>query len=355
MDASLGPFHSRRRGPKVHHGDPYSSGVATTPSLQLVGRDRELARLEDFVGRLREGPRAVLVRGEPGIGKTALWREVVAAAGREGVQVLVSRCGQAEMPISFGALADLVDPVYEEVAEAIAEPQRRALAAALRVEGDEHERPDRLALPRALVATLQALAAADPVLVAVDDVQWLDAPSARALAYAARRVGASPIGVLRCRASLLLAREQADEATTAARAAAEAFAELGFPLDRARSLLTAGAAMRRAGQRRLAADSLRGALEIFEEVGAVLWQQRAEEELRRASPRPRQDRDLTSAERRVAALVAQGLTNREVAAQLFTTVTTVEAHLTRIYRKLDIRSRTQLARAVADGSLDLES
>jgi DNA-binding NarL/FixJ family response regulator len=83
--------------------------------------------------------------------------------------------------------------------------------------------------------------------------------------------------------------------------------------------------------------------------------ERAEDELRRASPRPRRDRELTSAERRVAALVAEGMTNREVAAQLFTTVATVEAHLTRIYRKLGLRSRTQLARAVADGTLELES
>jgi DNA-binding NarL/FixJ family response regulator len=83
--------------------------------------------------------------------------------------------------------------------------------------------------------------------------------------------------------------------------------------------------------------------------------ERAEEELRRASPRPRRHRALTNAELHVAALVAQGHTNREVAAQLFTTVKTVEAHLTRIYRKLGIRSRTQLARAVADGSLQLEN
>jgi DNA-binding NarL/FixJ family response regulator len=160
---------------------------------------------------------------------------------------------------------------------------------------------------------------------------------------------------LRCRASLLLAREQADEAAAAAEQAAAAFAEIGFPLDRARSLLTAGAAKRRAGRRRLAADSLKAAIETLEELGAVLWRERAEEELRRASPRPRRDRELTGAERRVAALVAQGLTNREVASQLFTTVATVEAHLTRIYRKLGIRSRTQLARAVADGALDLGS
>ena len=160
---------------------------------------------------------------------------------------------------------------------------------------------------------------------------------------------------LRCRALVLLAHERADEAAAAAEQAASAFEELGFPLDRARSLLVAGAAKRRAGQRRQAADSLASAIEILNELGAPLWVERAEDELRRASPRPRRDRELTSAERRVAALVAQGITNREVAAQLFTTVATVESHLTRIYRKLGIRSRTQLARAVADGTLDLES
>ena len=67
-----------------------------------------------------------------------------------------------------------------------------------------------------------------------------------------------------------------------------------------------------------------------------------------ASPRQRRDRSLTTAERNVAALVASGRTNREVAAQLFTTVGTVESHLTRIYRKLAVRSRTELARLVAE-------
>jgi DNA-binding NarL/FixJ family response regulator len=160
---------------------------------------------------------------------------------------------------------------------------------------------------------------------------------------------------LRCHAFVLLAHERAEEAAAAAEQAAAAFAEIGFPLDRARSLLVAGAAKRRAGQRRQAAESLTSAVEILTELPAPLWLERAEDELRRAAPRPRRDRELTSAERRVAALVAEGMTNREVAAQLFTTVATVEAHLTRIYRKLGIRSRTQLARAVADGTLQLDS
>ena len=160
---------------------------------------------------------------------------------------------------------------------------------------------------------------------------------------------------LRCRALLLLAHERADEAAAAAEQAAATFTAIGFPLDRARSLLVVGAAKRRAGQRRQAADSLASAVEILNELGAPLWVERAEDELRRASPRPRRDRELTSAERGVAALVAEGMTNREVAAQLFTTVATVEAHLTRIYRKLGLRSRTQLARAVAEGTLQLEN
>ena len=62
-------------GPEAHQGKPYSSGVAVAPSFELVGRDRELARLVDFATQLREGPAALLIRGEPGIGKTILWRE----------------------------------------------------------------------------------------------------------------------------------------------------------------------------------------------------------------------------------------------------------------------------------------
>ncbi len=174
-----------------------------------------------------------------------------------------------------------------------------------------------------------------------------------AQATALKHKWATP-AALRCRASLRLQREQADEAAAAAEQAEAEFARIGFPLDRARALLVEGTARRRLGHRREAAEPLTSAIEILTELGAALWLEQAEAELRRASPRPRRDRELTDAERRVAALVAQGLTNREVAAQLFTTISTVEAHLTRIYRKLGIRSRVQLARAVADGTLQLE-
>jgi DNA-binding NarL/FixJ family response regulator len=160
-------------------------------------------------------------------------------------------------------------------------------------------------------------------------------------------------GAQRSAALMLLARGDAERALAAADEAAAGFAAAGYALDRGRALLVAGEALRRLGERRRAAEKLDGAKTIFDELGARLWVARVEQELRRARPRPRRDRDLTSAERRVAALVADGRTNREVAAQLFTTVATVEAHLTRIYRKLGVRSRTELARRVADGTVSL--
>jgi DNA-binding CsgD family transcriptional regulator len=92
----------------------------------------------------------------------------------------------------------------------------------------------------------------------------------------------------------------------------------------------------------------------FTALGAVPAQRRAEDELRRARPRPRHDDQLTAAEIRVAALVADGKTNREVAAALFTTVATVEAHLTRIYGKVGVRSRSELTRLVAAGAISLD-
>jgi DNA-binding CsgD family transcriptional regulator len=159
---------------------------------------------------------------------------------------------------------------------------------------------------------------------------------------------------LRCRALLLLSRGEAGAAVSVAEEAALGFEAGEFPLDRGRSLIVAGEALRPLGERRRAAEKLEAAQAIFAELGARIWLERAEKELRRARPRPRRDRELTSAERRVAALVAAGKTNREVAAQLFTTVSTVEAHLTRIYRKAGVRSRTELARRVADGAIVLD-
>jgi DNA-binding CsgD family transcriptional regulator len=159
---------------------------------------------------------------------------------------------------------------------------------------------------------------------------------------------------LRCRALIELGGGDAEEALVLADRAVAGFEESGHRFDRGRALLVSGDALRRLGRRRDAAARLETSRETFERLGARLWLERAERELRRAAPRPRRDDGLTAAESRVAALVIGGRTNREVAAELFTTVSTVEAHLTRVYRKLDVRSRTELARLAADGDLELD-
>jgi DNA-binding CsgD family transcriptional regulator len=136
--------------------------------------------------------------------------------------------------------------------------------------------------------------------------------------------------------------------------ATSSFDALGFRPDAARALLLQGRALLRAGHRTRAAEVLADARARFAGMGAVRWQARAAEDLERASP-GRAAGELTRAEERVAALVARGLRNREIASELFMSVATVEAHLTRIYRKLDVRSRSDLARLVTEGSLVLEA
>jgi DNA-binding CsgD family transcriptional regulator len=96
-------------------------------------------------------------------------------------------------------------------------------------------------------------------------------------------------------------------------------------------------------QKRPAREAIQAALSGFEQLGAATWVERAHAELGRIGGRTRED-GLTAAERRVAVLVAAGRTNREVAAELFLGERTVAGHLTRVYAKLGVRSRTELAR-----------
>jgi DNA-binding CsgD family transcriptional regulator len=118
---------------------------------------------------------------------------------------------------------------------------------------------------------------------------------------------------------------------------------LDVPLERARSLLALGIARRRARQKAPARTALTEAHQIFRNLGATGWAQRVWDELARAAG-ARGDHYLTAGERSVADLAASGATNREIGARLFLSPKTVEAVLTRVYRKLGVRSRTELAR-----------
>jgi DNA-binding CsgD family transcriptional regulator len=150
----------------------------------------------------------------------------------------------------------------------------------------------------------------------------------------------------RCRA---LARAESGELRGAIRAcerAIEHHARLEMPFELARTLLVHGAIQRRAKLKRPARETLERAVAIFEELGAPLWAKRARADLSRIGGRqPAADGGLTATERRVAELAATGRTNKQIAAELFLSERTVEANLTKVYRKLGIRSRTELAGA----------
>jgi DNA-binding CsgD family transcriptional regulator len=154
----------------------------------------------------------------------------------------------------------------------------------------------------------------------------------------------------RCRGALIAAERGDPELVFAAfdRALA-AHARTAMPLERARTLLLAGQARRRYKQRGLARAALTEALEVFEAAGATRWAERAfSERARIGRPAPGSD-ELTGTERRVADLAAEGLSNQEIAERAFLSIKTVEANLTRVYRKLGVRSRAGLVRALSGG------
>ena len=146
----------------------------------------------------------------------------------------------------------------------------------------------------------------------------------------------------RCRGLVAAARGKLEDARAELERAVAQHEAIGDPFGRARALLALGIVRRRARQRRAAREAIEAALEGFDACGAAGWAAKARAELGRIGGRARSD-GLTPAEERIAALVAEGRTNREVAAALVLTEHTVEVTLTRVYRKLGVRSRTELA------------
>jgi DNA-binding CsgD family transcriptional regulator len=146
----------------------------------------------------------------------------------------------------------------------------------------------------------------------------------------------------RCRGLLAAAHGDAPAALAAFE---QALAEEGpdpSAFERARTLLCLGAAQRRGRHKRAARETLEAARERFDDLGAARWSQRAAAELERIGGRGPATDALTPSERRIVELVAEGGSNKQIAAALFVTPKTVETHLSRIYAKLGVHSRTQL-------------
>ncbi len=170
-----------------------------SPTLEVVGRESEIDSVHDFLEAVPGGPIALLIEGEIGIGKTTLWREGIAEAGERGLQVLTSRPVEAEIALPFAVLGDLLGDVPDAALGRLPDPQREALEVALLRAGTKRGGLQRRAVALGVLGAIRVLAEDTPLVLAIDDAQWLDPPSADALAFAARRLRDEPIGLLLAR------------------------------------------------------------------------------------------------------------------------------------------------------------
>jgi DNA-binding CsgD family transcriptional regulator len=153
---------------------------------------------------------------------------------------------------------------------------------------------------------------------------------------------------MRCRAQIAAADGDLEGARVACEQALLHHERLPMPFELGRTLLVHGMIQRRAKHKLPARESLAKAQSIFEQLGAPIWAEKARREVARACRRASLGR-LTDTEHRVAALVAQGLTNHEVASAMFVTENTVQTHIRHIFHKLGVRSRTELAARLLSG------
>jgi DNA-binding CsgD family transcriptional regulator len=167
-------------------------------SGEVVARGEELSALDAVLDRAAAGSAALVLEGEAGIGKSTLWRAGVDAARARGMCVLLSQPAEVERGLAHAGLGDLFENALESVLPALSAPRRRALEVALLVEDAVHG-SDRRTLGVAVRSALDVLTAQAPVVLAVDDLQWLDPSSASVLAFALRRMREQPILLLLAR------------------------------------------------------------------------------------------------------------------------------------------------------------
>lgn len=161
----------------------------------VIERPAEFRTVVDFLECAASRPSAVVIEGEAGVGKTTLWLAGVAEARNRGFRVLWARGGQAETAFAYAAVADLLNYVEPDVLADLPQVQRLAVDRVLLRAEDDGPSTDQGAVAAALVSGIDLLAARSPVLVALDDVQWLDPSSQAVLAFAARRF-TGRVGVL---------------------------------------------------------------------------------------------------------------------------------------------------------------
>ena len=164
-------------------------------SARVVSREPQAAEIAAFLTSVVAAPCALVIEGEPGIGKTTLWLETIERAEADGFRVMAARPVDAESVLAYTSLADMLDGVDTAILAELPEPQRLALDRVL-LRGDGADSPaDQRAVAAGFLSVVMILAERTPVLVAVDDLQWLDSSSRLVIAFVARRL-AGRIGVV---------------------------------------------------------------------------------------------------------------------------------------------------------------
>jgi DNA-binding CsgD family transcriptional regulator len=291
---------------------------------ELVGRD--LSDLAEQTGIMRLPADRCLAQHAVLTGSTDEARRLLAD--------LVAECEERGELLNLRGALLLEGQLALSLGDAVAAVE--SLRRARHLAEDQHVSPDSLVLP--LADEVEALALAGEAEEGTRLAALLDETELR---------WAEPV-IRRAKGVTAAARGELDEAVTLLRAAVEAEADLPLPLEQARSRLALGRTLRRAKQRSDARAALAEAGRRFEEIGASLWAAQAAKELARVGGRSVDTDGLTATERRIAGLVAEGRSNKEAAAALFVSVKTVEVTLTRVYRKLGVRGRSELAARYAE-------
>jgi AAA ATPase domain len=164
-------------------------------SSGVVSRPQEFRAVAEFLQSAVARPSGLLIEGEAGIGKTTLWLAAVAQARERGFAVISARVGQAESVLAYAAVADLLGDVDPGLFAELPDVQQVAVDRVLLRASSEGLQTDHRVVAAALASSVERLAARTPVLVAIDDVQWLDPSSQAVISFAARQF-TGRIGIL---------------------------------------------------------------------------------------------------------------------------------------------------------------